>query len=522
MIVEASAESDVIIAGGGANALVCALVLVRAGLTVKMVEDLPAVGGVHRSEYPFARAPRLATFTGVHRIGFVPPNLEAHLGLRLPLAARDPAFFIPSIEPGRHVLGRDGLRDAEGLDARDTEALAALHAELDAFVRDLQPSWTLPPMPVEDVAERFVRAERRDAFVRLCRGSFAEYAARFGIQSSLLKGALAADALGGSFASWDAPGSGAPLLVRHAARSRTGGGDAVAVGGLGALARTLAEAAQAGGAELITGSVGQIVVDGNNATGVILADGTLLRAGAVVTSSDPWRLRALVGAERLPVEYMRRIDGFARKGGITKLNVAFSALPRFACLPEDRGQHRATTFLLPQVDTIRALGRAFADATAGRLPLETSIECIFPSAGDAGLRDADGRHSASLLVPWTPYDLAGTTWSAEEESFTSALLDTLESFAPGARALVTDTVLWHPKKLESHFGVMRGHLGHIDETMLFGDRLAPTTPIRGLYACGEGCAPAGGIFGVAGLAAARQVVSDFELALERTEVGVYG
>src|SRR5206468_3493059 len=135
-----------------------------------------------------------------------------------------------------------------------------------------------------------------------------------------------------------------------------------------------------------------------------------------------------------PAEYNRRIDGFTRQGGIAKLNIAFAELPRFACLPAAKGQHRATTFLLPggEDDALRALGRAFADANGGRLPSEPPIECIFPTAADESLRDPDGRHSASLLIPWAPYDLVGTTWSSEEERFTTIILDVLESFAPGS------------------------------------------------------------------------------------------
>jgi phytoene dehydrogenase-like protein len=522
--------TEVIVVGGGINGLICALLLARSGLSVQIIEDRPAVGGTHRTEFPFARAPRLATFTGVHRLGLVPQELITQLALPLPLEPRDPALFVPTTTAGRYLLagaGTDGLVHASGgvVSVRDADALRAMFGELDAFVADLAPAWTAAPMALEEIAERFVRPALRESFVALCRGSFAEYAARFGIQSGLLKAALAADALGGSFASWDTPGSGAPLLVRHAASGLSGGGDALAAGGLGALARTLADHAQTAGASLVTGAaVTQIEVAGNAVTGVVLSDGRTIRAGSVVTSADPWRLRALVGADRLPLEYSRRIDTFARPGGIAKLSIAFSELPRFTCLPEDRGQHRATTFLLPgnEDDAVRALGRAFADASAGRLPSAAPLECVFPSAADETLRDPDGRHSASILVPWVPYDLAGTTWAAEEERFTGAVLDMLETFAPGTRALVVDAVLHHPKKLETHFGVTRGHLGHVDDTLLFGDRLAPTTPISGLYLCSRGCGPAGGVLGVAGLNASRRVLADLELALERTEVGVPG
>ena len=521
--------SDVIVVGGGVNGLVCALVLARSGLTVQIIEDKPALGGMHRTEFPFARAPRLAAFTGTHRIGFVPNGLDAHLGISLPLRPRSPSMFVPTTTEGRYILagaGHEGLRGASGglLSGRDVQGLAAMHAELDALTDDLAPAWTVGPMSLEEVGDRWVRPALRETFVALCRGSLLSYLARFGLDSQVLQAALAADALGGSFTSADAPGSGAPLLVRHAGIRTTGGGDAVPVGGMGALARAIADAAQAARATLMMGHVvTQILVDGNAATGVVLGDGTVLEAGAVVTSADPWRLRALVGSERFPAEYTRRIDGFGRPGGLAKLVLALSDLPRFRCLPDAHGQHHATSFLLPGGEgaAMSALGRAFSDAGRGQIPALPPLEVVFPSTDEA-LRDPDGRHSASIMIPWAPYDLVGTTWSAEEERFTAALLDIVETFAPGTRSLVTDAVLYHPKKIEAHFGVTRGQAGHVDDTLLFGDRLPPATPINGLYTCGQGCTPAGGVFGAAGILAARRVISDFELALERTEVGIYG
>jgi phytoene dehydrogenase-like protein len=517
---------DVVVIGAGVNGLVCALILARAGLSVQVVEDKPVVGGGTRTEYPFGKAPKLAASTGSHRVGFVPEGLTRILGEALPLAPRDPSCFVPTKEAGRYLLagaGNAGLRaGVNALAPQDATALAAMHDELDEIASDLTPAWLSGPLTVEETAHRFIRAARRQSFVALCRGTFAEYAARFGIQSGLVKATIAADSLVGSFASWDTPGSGAPLLVRHAARMTAGGGDAIAIGGLGALVRTLAEAAQRAGATISTGAqVTQVGVASNTVTGVVLANGTSIATTTVVASADPLRLRALVGADKFPQEYTRKIDAFARPGGIAKVNLALAKLPAFTCLPEDRGQHRAAILLLPGGDdeAVRAIGRAYNEAREGRLPDEQPLECIFPTAVEESLRDPDGRHHASIVVPWVPYDLVGTTWAAEEERCLKSVLAVLDAFAPGTSETVVDATVLHPKKLETHFGVTRGHVHHVDDTIVFGDRLPYMMPIAGLYACGQGCSPAGGVFAAAGHNAAHRILADLELGLERTETG---
>jgi phytoene dehydrogenase-like protein len=515
-------DLDVIIVGAGANGLVCALVLARAGLRVHVLEDRPAVGGGCRTEFPFAAAPRLGASTGTHRLGFVPPDLLRLLGLTLPMHPRDPAAFVPTTTPGAYLLagaGHAAFREAAGPDG---PALAAMHAELDEIVADLAPAWLAGALDVEATGDRFVRASRRDAFVALCRGSIGAYLDRFEVKSDLVKAAIASDALTSTFGTYGTPGTGAALLVRHAAQSLAGGGDAVPEGGMGAVIRVLADAATTAGATIATGqSATSLLIEGNTAAGVTLADGTVLRATTVVSSADPVRLRAMIGDANLPVEYQRRIDGFARGGSVAKVNLALSALPRFVALPDDRGQHGATIHLVPGAghDAVSALTTAFAEAKAGKVATAPPIEMVLPTASNPSLRDAEGRHHASLLVPWAPYDLAGTTWAAEEERWLKNVLGVVDSFAPGTSALVVDVFALPPKKLESHFGVTRGHVHHVDDSLIFGDRLAYTTPIGGLYACGAGCSPAGGVFAVAGHNAAKRVLADMELGLERTEVG---
>jgi phytoene dehydrogenase-like protein len=521
---------DVVVVGGGTSGLVCALALARNGLAVRLVEDKPAVGGGSRTEFPFGRAPRLAASTGAHRLGFVHPDLLRILGVSVPMRPRDPSTFAPTTSRGVGLLaaaGSGGLRDAVArISPEDVQAIELMHGELDAIVSDLRPAWLSGPLSIEETADRFVRASLREAFVGLCRGSIVAYLDRIGLRSDLVRATLAADALSATWAAPDAPGTGAPLLLRHAARAIEGGGDAVPAGGIGAVVRALADAALAAGVTIVTGrGATQIVVEGNTAVGVLLADGELLRADTVVASADPWRLRAMVGDDKLPPEYLRKLDGFVNRGTIAKVNLALADLPRFTALPEDRGQHRAVIHLLAggaEGAAMRALSAAFAEADASRIPTSPPLECVFPTAAEPDLCDAEGRHHASIVVGWTPYDLDGTTWAVEEERFVGQVIAALDRFAPGAAGLVVDAFALHPKKLETHFGVTRGHPYHLDESIVFGDRLPYATPIGGLYACGAGCAPAGAMLGVAGYNAAMRVIADLEVALERTDVGVTG
>lgn len=515
---------DAIVVGAGTNGLVCALALAQHGLAVHVVEDKAAAGGALRTEFPFARAPRLAAATGAHRLGFVPPRLLDAIRVAIPTRPRDPCMFVPAQRgsllagPG-HAALRDAVRAIAPADAR---ALEAMHADLDAMVSDLAPAWTAGPLSIEDTADRFVRAPLREAFVALCRGSAAAWLDRAGVADDLVRAAICADALVGTWGAPDAPGTGAPLLVRHAAASIAGGADAIPEGGVGAVVRALAEAAEARGVTISTNrAAAQIVVEGNAAVGVLFRDGEVLRADTVVASADPSRLVAMIGEDKLPPEWTRRVDALGRGGSIAKVNFALADLPRFAAARSERGQHRAVVHLLAGAGdggAMRALSAAFAEADAGRMPSEPPVECVFPTAADPASRDAEGRHHASLVLGWMPYDLEGTTWVAEEERLVATAAARLDAFAPGASALVVDAFALHPKKLETHFGVTRGHPHHVDGAFVFGDRLPATTPIRGLYACGAGCAPAAGVFGAAGYVAALRVIADLEMALERTEL----
>jgi phytoene dehydrogenase-like protein len=507
---------DVAIVGAGHNGLVAALLLARAGLSVRVLEAADDVGGACRTERPFRRAPAVQQSTGAYLLGLMPPELLARIGIRLPLIRRDPHYFLPTRGSRYLLLGADEAESEAQFrtffSQADLRAHRALQAELAALREDVGPTWLDEPRSIEETAERHVRPPLREAFVALCRGSVGAYLDRFGFQSDLIKAMYAVtDGFTGLAGGWDTPGSGMNFLIHNMCRLAGADGTWMIVeGGMGTVTRLLAEGAQAAGARIDTGStVERIEVEGGTAHGVALADGRVIRARTVVVNADPFRMIDLVGRERLPRDYVGRIDGYARDGTTLKVNLCLDALPRFTCLPEARGQHGATIHLLPDEEgVVDALGRAFADAQAGRLPEHPSIEWYIHTTLDDSLSDAKGRHSAALFVQWVPHTPLEGGWDTHEGPYVDHLLSLCDRFAPGTSSMVHDVDVLTPPRIEARFGMTRGHIHHVDNTFGFADRLPYATPVSGLYACGAGCHPGGSVIGAAGHNAAMRVLKD--------------
>jgi len=168
--------------------------------------------------------------------------------------------------------------------------------------------------------------------------------------------------------------------------------------------------------------------------------------------------------------------------------------------------------LLPDESEVMArMKRAFAEARAGVLPDFPTIEWYVHTTVDPSLRDPDGNHNSALFVQWVPYRLRLSTWENEEQAYVRHLLSLCDRFAPGTSDLVVDAFALPPPKIESHFGITRGHIHHVDNSFGFADRLPYATPIQGLYAGGAGCHPAGSVIGAAGHNAAARVLRDHGL-----------
>jgi phytoene dehydrogenase-like protein len=515
---------DVVVVGAGHNGLVAAALLARAGLAVTVLEAADVVGGAARTERPFARAPGLSASTGAYLLGLMPPEIPALLGLNLtgdiPILRRDPHYFLPTLD-GRHLLLGSDRAESRRLFARfftdaDARADEALAAELGALREDLAPAWLAEPLPVAETAERYVRPALRDTFAELVRGSAMDYLERFGFASETVVAMYAVtDGMPGLTGSPWSEGSGHNLLVHNMCRLPGADGTWMVVrGGMGTVSAALARAATAAGARIrLTTPVERITVSGGVADGVVTAAGEEVRAGAVVVSADAFRLPGLLG-EHTPAWLTARVADWTERspGQTMKVNLALSALPTFAALPERRGQHNTTVHLLPPPaadgTVLSALRAAFDAARAGRLDHVPPLEWYLHSALDPTLRDADGNHSSALFVQGVPHTPAGSDWDREKDAYVGRLLDFVARYVPDLPDLLVDVQALTPTDITRHFGITGGNIHHVDNAISFTDRMPYRAGVDGVYAGAAGCHPAGSVIGAAGHNAARALLDD--------------
>lgn len=517
---QANGAEDVIVVGAGHNGLVAAAMLGRAGLRVRVVEARAVIGGAVRTEAPFSRVPNLRTSTGAYLLGLMPPELIRHLGLSLPLIRRDPHYFLPTTGKKYLLFGSDTARTRaqmiEFFSEKDWIAHEQLAAEISALRDDLAPTWLEEPMSIEETAEHFVRPDLRERFVKLCRGTIRDYLSRFGFESDLIQAMYAVtDAFSGLAGTWDTPGTGMNFFIHNMCRLPGSDGTWMIVrGGMGTVTESIASVARQNGVAIeVDAEITEILFTGNSVRGVRLGDGREIPAKVVVVNADPFRMRALIGRDNLPIDYNVRLDGYERPGMTLKVNLALRDLPRFSCLPEPRGQHQTTIHLLPEGDVLGALRTAFQDANAGRLPDFPAIEWYIHTSVDPSLRDPAGHHNSALFVQWVPHAIDGSSWEREEERYVRHLLSICDRFAPGTSDLVVDRFTLHPQRIEEHFGMTHGHIHHVDNTFGFADRLPVATPKEGVYSASAACHPAGSVIGAAGFIAAKRVLRDLGVPL---------
>ena len=514
---------DCIVVGGGHNGLVCATYLARGGRSVLLLEAAERVGGAAVTR-EFGAGFRVSACA--HLLHLMPQSLMRELSLGshgLYLAAE--GMPTTALSEDGYPLSLD-LENPGGLEARsssDAMAYPAYVALLQRLAASVQPVFeTAPPRLGTDswrdrlsllrLGLRLRTLGRRDMRELLRIGGMCvqdlldEY-----FETALLKGALGFDAVLGSNSGPRSPGSVFTLLYRMAAAGAAGGTLALPSGGLGALSDSLAKAAIDAGVVIRAGApVERILVKDDCAAGVVLESGESIPAGAVISNADPkTTFLRLLGTEYLDAGFVRRVTHVRARGLAAKLHLALAGPPAFKGMEEDA--LRGRMLLAPSLEYVE---RAFNHSKYGELSSAPILEITVPSVVDPTLAPR-GSHVLSAIVQYVPYQLAAGSWAQERERFTNLLIDMLDSYAPGLRASVLAAELLTPADIEREFRVTGGHWHHaelaLDQFLMV--RPVPgaaqyRTPLEGLYLCGAGSHPGGGVMGVAGRNAARQVLKD--------------
>jgi phytoene dehydrogenase-like protein len=509
-------RTDIAIIGAGHNGLVAAVLLARHGLKVTVLEEKAMIGGATKTEYPFAKVPKLGASSGAYLLGVMPPELITKLQANFSLIRRDPHYFLPTTDHRYLLFGSDlqtmHQQFLEFFSQQDWHAHRALTQELAQIREDLAPSWLQEPLSVDNTADTYLRPALRQPFIDLVTHPVEDYLARFGFASELLLAMYAVtDGFPGLYGSFGTAASGMNFLAHNMCRLPGSDGTWMLVkGGMGSISAELARLATEAGALIQTDAgVQTIVTCDAQVLGVVLQDGRKLDATVVICNADPFRLRALVGRETFPPAFNAKLDHFKRPGTTLKVNLALDKLPTFWCLPQDRGQYHATIHLLPQVQHVmRHLRNVFETVQAGELADFPTIEWHMHTPADPTLQDDQKHHSSAMFVQWVPYELHHKSWDQEEDRYVKHLLNIADQFAPGFSNSVVDVFTLTPKKIEQHFGMSYGHIHHVDNTFGFDQRMPYATPIGGLYSCSAGCHPAGSVIGAAGHNAAMRVLKD--------------
>lgn len=531
----AGAPCDALIIGGGHNGLVCAAYLAGAGLSVTVLERREVVGGAAVTEefHPGFRN-SVASYT----VSLLNPKVIADLDLHahgLRVVERRCANFLPTAD-GRYLLTGPGRTQEEvaRFSPRDAARLADYGERLDAIadvLRDLV--LTTPPNAVagswRTALPELLRAARvggrlrrldmplRRALLALFAMSAGDYLDNW-FESDPIKAVYGFDGVVGNYASPYTPGS-AYVLLHHVFGEVNGkrGVWGHAIGGMGAITQAMARAATARGAVIRLGTpVREVLVEDGRAVGVVTEAGETLRAAAVISNLNPKLLYLrLFAPGTLPGEFREHMSHWRCGSGTFRMNVALAELPDFSCLPgrQCADHHTAGIIIAP---TLGYMEQAYFDARShgwSRFPI---VEMVIPSTLDDSLAPP-GRHVASLFCQHVAPQLPnGESWDTHRETVADLMIETVNRYAPNFKAAVLGRQIMSPLDLERTFGLIGGDIFHGALTLdqLFSARPmlgygSYRGPLGGLYMCGAGTHPGGGVTGAPGHNAAREVLADF-------------
>lgn len=513
---------DAVIVGGGHNGLVCSAYLAKHGWRVLVLEAAEQVGGgaVTRE---FATGYKLSTCA--HLLHLLQPQIRNELeleqhGLSFSNLAIDTVAL--DAEGAHAAFAGDVVRGAtfpHGPSHADIAKLATLKGQLRRFAAALRPLLSQPPprLGTIDWADRRTLLKTGWAIRQLGRDDMREFLRIVGLniadlledslQTPLLQGAVAFDAVLGAWLGPRSPGSVFTLIYRMMGEA-SGGNLTHPRGGMGALSEALGRAATARGVEIRTAArVARVLVEDDRACGVELESGEQLAAKVVASNADPRQtFLKLVGERHLDTDFVRKIRHYRTRGMVAKLNLALDRLPEAPGLAPE-----ALSSRLLIAPSVNYLERAFDHCKYGEYSKDLPMEITIPSMHDDSLAPP-GKHVLSAIVQYVPYDLR-TGWDETREAFGAAVLDTLERYLPGLRKHIVAEELLTPLDIERGLLLSGGHWHHgelaLDQFLML--RPVPgaaqyATPLPGLYLCGAGAHPGGGVMGAPGRNAAQRIV----------------
>jgi len=522
---------DAIIVGGGHNGLVTAAYLARAGRSVLVLEKRELVGGccVTEEVWPGYKVSTASYLTSLLQERII-HDLELHrFGYQVD--AKDPAFF-SAFPDGRHLFmfqdDRKTLEEIARFSKHDAEVFPRYERHLEELAEVVEglllttpPEF--PPHGVGDLIEylklagrlRKLNAKQLAGLVKIFTQSASELLDEW-FESEEIKVTLATDGVIGANGGPRSPGTAYILL--HHVMGGVGGKRGLwgfVRGGMGAVSNAIADSASSRGAEIRTaaGVAGIRVVNGQ-CRGVTLSNGEEIDAKVVASNLTPHTtFLNLLDSDVVPPDLLESIRKFRCEGTSCKINLALSGLPSFKALPgAPAPQHRATMHICPSIEYVE---RAWDDAKYGRPSQSPLLELTVPTMYDPSLAP-EGRHIMGIFLQYAPYTLRGTTWDEQREPFATRVIDLIEEYAPGFRSLIVEKQVLTPLDLERRFGLTGGNIFHGEMSLdqMFVMRPHPScaryrTPIRGLFLCGSGTHPGGGVMGAPGFNAAREILKGY-------------